>query len=179
MSLWHRHPGVRSGGDLSVGERAADRMRNGMGSWMFMGAATVFLVAWMWTGALGIDRSPFFKLNLLLSCFAALQGAILLIAAKRADQVSSEVALHTQGNTDTLTAQSEEILTLQRQQMAILDALQHLNAELDLAREGHGEPGLAAVLAEAQGARADVQSLRDILATALTGSAQARKEAGK
>jgi uncharacterized membrane protein len=30
----------------------------------------------------------------LLSCLAALQGAILLIAAKRADQISSELAMH-------------------------------------------------------------------------------------
>ena len=29
---WHRHRGVRSGEELSLGERAADRMRNGMGS---------------------------------------------------------------------------------------------------------------------------------------------------
>ncbi len=33
---WHRHPGVRSGNRLSLGERAADRMRNGMGSWPFV-----------------------------------------------------------------------------------------------------------------------------------------------
>ena len=33
-------------------------------------------------------------LNLLLSCLAALQGAILLIAAKREDQISSELAQH-------------------------------------------------------------------------------------
>jgi hypothetical protein len=32
---WHRHPGVRSGHELTVGERAADRLRNGMGSWAF------------------------------------------------------------------------------------------------------------------------------------------------
>jgi len=31
-SLWHHHPGVRSGSDLTLGERAADKMRNGMGS---------------------------------------------------------------------------------------------------------------------------------------------------
>jgi len=30
-----------------------------------------------------------------LSCIAALQGAILLIAAKRADQISAELAVHT------------------------------------------------------------------------------------
>jgi hypothetical protein len=29
---WHLHPGVRSGEQLTLGERAADAMRNGMGS---------------------------------------------------------------------------------------------------------------------------------------------------
>lgn len=60
--LWHHHPGVRSGEQLTLGERAADKMCNGMGSWGFV--------------------------------FAAMQGAILLIAAKREDQISSELAKH-------------------------------------------------------------------------------------
>jgi hypothetical protein len=42
----------------------------------------------------GFDKYPFILLNLLLSCVAALQGAILLIAAKRQDQISSELAMH-------------------------------------------------------------------------------------
>jgi uncharacterized membrane protein len=42
----------------------------------------------------GFDPYPFILLNLILSCLAAMQGAILLIAAKRADQISSELALH-------------------------------------------------------------------------------------
>jgi uncharacterized membrane protein len=42
----------------------------------------------------GFDPFPFILLNLLLSCLAALQGAILLIAAKRSDQIASELARH-------------------------------------------------------------------------------------
>lgn len=45
-------------------------------------------------GSWGFDPYPFILLNLMLSCLAALQGAILLIAAKRADQISSELAVH-------------------------------------------------------------------------------------
>jgi uncharacterized membrane protein len=38
-----------------------------------------------------------------LSCIAALQGAVLLIAARRADQISAELALHDYTtNTETL-----------------------------------------------------------------------------
>jgi uncharacterized membrane protein len=94
-SVWHRHPGVRSGDELTVGERAADRLRNGMGSWWFVIGSLLFLSGWtLGNRNVGFDPYPFILLNLLLSCLAALQGAILLIAAKRADQVSSELALH-------------------------------------------------------------------------------------
>ncbi len=70
-------------------------MRNGMGSWGFVFAALVFLAGWMIGNRdVGFDKYPFILLNLILSCLAAMQGAILLIAAKREDQVSSELALH-------------------------------------------------------------------------------------
>lgn len=95
MALWHKHPGVRSGDRLTFGERAADRLRNGMGSWGFVFAALTFLAGWMIGNRnVGFDPYPFILLNLILSCLAALQGAILLIAAKRSDQISSELAMH-------------------------------------------------------------------------------------
>lgn len=94
-SNWHRHPGVRSGDQLTRGERAADRMRNTMGSWGFVFAALVFLAGWMLGNRdVGFDPYPFILLNLVLSCLAAMQGAILLIAARREDQISSELAEH-------------------------------------------------------------------------------------
>lgn len=37
---------------------------------------------------------PFILLNLIHSCLAALQGAILRIVAKREDQISSELGRH-------------------------------------------------------------------------------------
>ena len=95
---WHAHPAVRSRDQLSLGERAADKMRNGMGSWGFVFAALAVLAAWMlYNGLRGhsaFDVYPFILLNLVLSCLAAMQGAILLIAAKRSDQVASELAQH-------------------------------------------------------------------------------------
>lgn len=94
-SHWHRHPGVRSGEQLTVGERAADGMRNRMGSWGFVFGALLFLTGWMIGNRnVGFDPYPFILLNLILSCLAAMQGAILLIAAKRSDQISSELAIH-------------------------------------------------------------------------------------
>lgn len=94
-NLWHRHPAVRSGDQLTRGERAADRLRAWMGSWGFVIGALLFLAGWMAGNRnVGFDPYPFILLNLILSCLAALQGAILLIAAKRADQIASELALH-------------------------------------------------------------------------------------
>jgi uncharacterized membrane protein len=103
MSLWHLHPGVRSGTKLTTGERAADLVRNGMGSWPFVLAFLAFMAVWaVLNGRHGIDPYPFILLNLFLSMIAGLQGAILLISAKRADSISSEVALHTLANTTRL-----------------------------------------------------------------------------
>jgi uncharacterized membrane protein len=94
-NVWHRHPAVRSGEQLTVGERAADKVRNGMGSWWFVFGALLFLAGWMAGNRnVGFDPYPFILLNLVLSCVAAMQGAILLIAAKRADQVASELAVN-------------------------------------------------------------------------------------
>lgn len=94
-TLWHRHPGVRSADELSLGERAADHMRNGMGSWAFVFGALLFLIGWMFGNrSSGFDPYPFILLNLILSCIAAMQGAILLIAARRSDQISAELATH-------------------------------------------------------------------------------------
>jgi uncharacterized membrane protein len=116
--LWQRHPGVAAGDDRTRGERAADSMRGVMGSWGFVLSFLAFMVAWAILNALvlkaGFDPYPFILLNLFLSMLAGLQGAILLIAAKRADSISAQVALHTEANTDaivTLLNQHEQILT--------------------------------------------------------------------
>jgi len=70
-------------------------MRNSMGSWGFVFGALAFLAVWMvFNRNSGFDKYPFILLNLVLSCLAAMQGAILLIAAKRADQISAELAKH-------------------------------------------------------------------------------------
>lgn len=107
VNLWKQHPGVRTGERLSAGERAADVVRNGMGSWPFVAAFLAFMAVWAGlNGRHGIDPYPFILLNLFLSMIAGLQGAILLISAKRADSISSEVALHTLHN----TAELEELI---------------------------------------------------------------------
>ena len=98
MARWHEHPATTKFGkeQLSFGQRSADVLRNAMGSWPFVFGALAFLAVWMYFNSDGdFDPFPFILLNLILSCVAALQGAILLIAAKREDQINSELAIHT------------------------------------------------------------------------------------
>jgi uncharacterized membrane protein len=98
MPRWSEHPATSKYGkdQLTFGQRSADVLRNTMGSWPFVFAALGFLTIWMYLNAEGtFDPFPFILLNLILSCIAALQGSILLIAAKREDQINSDLAIHT------------------------------------------------------------------------------------
>jgi len=133
-NIWHSHPKVRSGSELTRGERAADTMRNGMGSWPFVFGALAFLGAWMTLNALlgksSFDNYPFILLNLVLSCLAALQGAILLIAAKRADAISAELAQHTYQIDQETLAVAKQIAELTQQVHSLTEAVyKHIGAE--------------------------------------------------
>ena len=89
---WHKHPGVRSGEQLTLGERAADRMRNMMGSWPFVFVFFGIMITWAIAnsafylggshGKHGFDPYPYILLNLFLSMLAGVQAAALLIAAQ-------------------------------------------------------------------------------------------------
>jgi uncharacterized membrane protein len=132
---WRHHPVVPSHDQLSLGERAADRMRNGMGSWGFVFAAIAFLALWMaFNGSQGFDPYPFILLNLVLSCVAALQGAILLIAAKRSDQVSAIAAASDyQVNRDTkqlVVQQGQIIAEMRADHAALLAEVKALRAQV-------------------------------------------------
>lgn len=136
---WHLHPGVRSGGDLTVGERAADRMRNAMGSWSFVfaffGVMILWAVVntWFFTKVLHhkpFDPYPFILLNLFLSMMAGVQAAALLIAAKRADAISAEVATHTSQNTDEIKQLLAEHTTLIEAVKVNTDLLDELHAHV-------------------------------------------------
>src|SRR6516162_4085847 len=65
---WIAHPFVRSPDQLTLGERSADRLRNGMGSWPFVFIALGFLAVWMVYGGIigksAFDPYPFILLNL-------------------------------------------------------------------------------------------------------------------
>src|SRR5690349_1717198 len=136
-TMWHKHPGVRSDDQLTLGERMADKVRNGMGSWPFVGAFLAFMAAWGIANSVfylfgsngkhGFDPYPYILLNLMLSMIAGLQGAILLIAAKRADQIASELAMHTYDNTQNIRDLIEQNTDLTR---AVDELTQQIHARI-------------------------------------------------
>ena len=128
-SHWHFHPAVRSGDERTLGERAADGMRHGMGSWPFVFGFLGIMAVWMTYNSLSnkpFDIYPFILLNLSLSTLAGLQGAILLIANKRADRISAELAayhLEISEHADKELADLKEIIADVRHMMAELDIM--------------------------------------------------------
>ena len=146
-TAWHRHPGVRSGDQLTFGERAADRMRNLMGSWPFVFAFFGVMAVWAVLNSVffvgggprrhGFDPYPYILLNLFLSMLAGVQAAALLIAAKRADAIDSEIALHTERNTDDLKGRVSEnlelLLALKKDTERLVELQRRLSAAIDLA----------------------------------------------
>ena len=135
---WHKHPGVRTGDQLSLGERSADRMRNMMGSWPFVFGFFAVMIAWALVNSLlfghilhhkAFDPYPYILLNLFLSMMAGVQAAALLIAAKRADAISSEVALHTANSTEDikkLLAENTELTSEVKKNTDLLEEI-HLH----------------------------------------------------
>ena len=135
-SPWSRHPAFQDK-QLTLGERAADHVRNGMGSWPFVFVFLGSMAVWAFVNSIlalggshgkkGFDPYPFILLNLFLSMVAGLQGAILLIAAKRADSISSELAMHTFKNTEADTKLLNENTELTKQVKANTDTLTEIH----------------------------------------------------
>src|ERR1700688_1206102 len=148
QSHWHKHPGVRSGEQLSLGERAADRMRNTMGSWPFVFGFFGVMILWAVLNSVfylggahgkhGFDPYPYILLNLFLSMLAGVQAAALLTAAKRADAISSEIAIHTERNTDDLKGLLADNTTLTQQVKVNTDLLEEIHRHVAALSPGAG-----------------------------------------
>jgi len=133
---WHKHPAVRSGEQLTRGERAADRMRSVMGSWPFVFSFFAVMIIWAIVNTVlfhrvlhhkAFDPYPYILLNLFLSMLAGVQAAALLIAARRADAIASEVAIHTEKNTEDLKALMAENTALTMQVKSNTDLLEEIH----------------------------------------------------
>ena len=85
----HQHPINQAHfDDRNFGERIADQLAAGMGSWPFLIVQTVFMIVWVainviWLLNKGWDPYPFILLNLVLSLQATYAGPIVLLAGNR------------------------------------------------------------------------------------------------
>jgi uncharacterized membrane protein len=120
---WHK----QHKNHLTPGERAADKLRNGMGSWAFVFSFLLFMIAWAFLNTSAAfqhwDKYPFILLNLFLSMLAGLQGAILLIAAKRQDGISAAMAKHDYETNVRAKKEVEELMALNEQQLKLIQEL--------------------------------------------------------
>jgi uncharacterized membrane protein len=115
---------------LTRGQRAADVMRNSMGSWTFVGGFVLFMAAWAFVNSTlprgAWDPYPFILLNLFLSMLAGLQGAILLIAAKRQDAIAAALAQHDYDTNVAAKTDIERLIDINERQIEMIRSLHQL-----------------------------------------------------
>ncbi|MAF99418.1 MAG: hypothetical protein CMH61_02290 [Nanoarchaeota archaeon] len=120
------HPIFRQ--ELSLGERAADKIAKFGGSWTFILLFIVFLFGWMGVQSWlllnkSFDPFPFILLNLTLSCLAAIQAPVILMATNR--QASRE---HIDANYDHIINRKaeREIQQMQKELRTIHNHILHI-----------------------------------------------------
>ena len=75
---------------LTFGQKVADKVARGMGSWTFIIYQSVFVIIWMVLNLVGFfyhwDTYPFILLNLLFSTQAAYAAPIIMMAQNRQNE---------------------------------------------------------------------------------------------
>ena len=83
---WH----AKHAESLSFGNRIADSVANGMGSWSFIIIQTVLVILWMTLNMIGFinhwDVYPFILLNLVFSTQAAYAAPIIMMSQNRQNE---------------------------------------------------------------------------------------------
>ena len=98
----------------TFGQRIADAVANGMGSWSFIIIQTIFVIIWMALNVVGFinhwDVYPFILLNLIFSTQAAYAAPIIMMAQNRQ---SERDRVQAQEDFDTNVEAKKEIEALQ------------------------------------------------------------------
>jgi uncharacterized membrane protein len=101
---------------LTFGQRIADSVANGMGSWTFIICQTIFVIIWMALNVVGFIRHwdvyPFILLNLIFSTQAAYAAPIIMMAQNRQSQRDR---LQAQDDYQCNMEAKQEIESLQKQ----------------------------------------------------------------
>ncbi len=104
-----------------------------MGSWGFVGGFVVFMIVWAVINSFVVtwDPYPYILLNLFLSMLAGLQGAILLIAAKRQDGIAAVLAQHDFDTNLAAKADIEALIDINERQLAMIADLKEVLKRLE------------------------------------------------
>jgi uncharacterized membrane protein len=129
----HRHPvNVVHHEEATFGERLADAIASGIGSWRFLIVQTVAVLAWVSLNVVGLvnhwDPFPFILLNLLFSVQAAYTGPVLLLAGNRQAQKDRLTLEHAAEEADKADQQNVQILNAIKQ----ISELTEKNTEVTL-----------------------------------------------
>lgn len=80
----------------TLGQRAADKIANFVGSWAFIILFIVCLIVWMAANVIALTKAfdpyPFILLNLVLSCVAAIQAPLIMMSQNRQEEKDRERA---------------------------------------------------------------------------------------
>jgi len=102
--------------ELTLGQRIADKVARGMGSWTFIIWQSIFVLVWMIMNVLAYfnhwDPYPFILLNLLFSTQAAYAAPVIMMAQNRQ---SERDRLQAQADFETNLEAKKEIEALQLQ----------------------------------------------------------------
>lgn len=109
---------------LTVGQKVADAVANGMGSWKFIIIQTTILLLWIILNSIAVflwkwDPYPFIAMNLLLSCQAAYAAPVIMMSQNR------------QAEKDRLTAQNDYNTDCKGEE-EIRHIMEHLDHQDDL-----------------------------------------------
>jgi uncharacterized membrane protein len=102
MTLAHKHPAnIALHDEKTFGQKASDLVAKALGSWIFLGLQTVFIIAWMLFATW--DKFPWILLNLLFSIQAAYAAPLLQLSQNRqAEHDRHSAELDYQHNSEAL-----------------------------------------------------------------------------
>jgi uncharacterized membrane protein len=124
----------------TFGERLADRIASGIGSWRFLIIQTVLVAAWVtanvWLLKHPFDPFPLILLNLLFSVQAAYTGPVLLLAGNRQSQKDRLTLEHAADEAERADRQDMEILSeIKRNTEITVRILQHFDQHVEQAEQ--------------------------------------------
>ena len=112
----HAHPvNVVHHDEATFGERVADRMAAGIGSWWFLIIQSALIAIWVTLNVLVLTRKPFdpypfFLLNFGFTLQAAFTGPVLLLAGKRQAEKDRLMLEHAAAEAESSERQTLTIL---------------------------------------------------------------------